>query len=454
MTTALGADGRCSSWPTSDFGDRLRELVSASRLSPRTGDGTRALGGRLRPLTGADDSPSRAACSGPGSGRYQRCTRDTPTRPRRLSDDCSPSKSCGCAGLRRGLRPAYKIVRATGRAYVAVGAKPGLRAHTRYRPAPRAPAFSRPRGAQTTGCGGGSAEQTTSRASCRARPATSPPTRITSSAAFSPLPASRRAGQAAGLTQAVKAISDNRESAVGHEDGRALEGRILPQAAIVEDQMPVIWECAERAGTGTARLRSDGRGSTRTDGDSLARFETFLPCRRTLSAAGPRPVCADPRVAPRAASALTSPASATRARGATEAAARRQRIRLWPLAATDCGRTHAFALWTHVAPAAVTRQPCRDGQRLVAAVRPAGDRARNRRGRMRACPRGHCRGILGPEHRRASPRPSTSRIVALGRPRCGARVRDASHRRPCCAGRSRRRALRGSPGRRRWTGTT
>ena len=217
--------------------------------------------------------------------------------------------------------PAYKIVRWTGRANLAIGARPG----------PRSPA-EKVTGLRLGHFGGflkaswrandwlwgrlDGADHLTRLllAPDRLRRAPDADALLQGLLAAGGVdPGEPAAGE---LARAITAMSDDRESAVrAHETvERWRMERILPrlQEAIVRDEMPVLWKQAEREREDDAV--SDGTRAwldAEAGSDARAKFESLPFVAETFAALGPRPVLTKP--AGRAASvglgALTSPAN-------------------------------------------------------------------------------------------------------------------------------------------------
>jgi hypothetical protein len=216
--------------------------------------------------------------------------------------------------------PAYKIVRMTGRAYVAVGAKPGLRAPGQKVTGLRLGHFGgflkaswRANDWLWGRLDGADHLTRLLLAPDRLRRAPDPDHLVEGLLAAGG--ATRGEPEAAELTRAVKAISDDRETPSRRTRRSSAGGRsrILPrlQAAIVEDEMPVIWECRTRA-QGQRDCESDGRMARHARHERLADAlrDTALR-RRDAGRCGPRPVLTRPagRAASIALGALTSPAN-------------------------------------------------------------------------------------------------------------------------------------------------
>jgi patatin-related protein len=328
VTTALGTRRTLfERWPTSDFSDGLRELdlgLTPSQRRPVTElvlsavAGAAAHSGLMRQsIASGLLGPERQAFL---SAALATLDADAPeTIVRRLLAVEIVQVALGCDD--EASEPAYKIVRMTGRAYVAVGAKPGLRTPAHKVTGLRLGHFGgflkaswRANDWLWGRLDGADHLTRLLLAPDRLRRAPDPDHLVDGLLAAAGVTPGEP--EAAELTQAVKAISDDRESAVqAHETvERWRKERILPrlQAAIVEDEMPVIWECAERERKDNAIANQTGAWlDTHATSDSLTRFETLPFVAETLGAVGPRPVLTRPagRAASIALGALTSPAN-------------------------------------------------------------------------------------------------------------------------------------------------
>ncbi len=374
VMTALGTRRKLFElWPTSDFSDGLRELDLGLKPSPR------------RPVTElvlsavADASDHRALMQqaiasgllGPERRAFLGAAlatldADAETIVRRLLALEIVQVALGCDD--EASEPAYKIVRMTGRAYVAVGAKPGLRTPAHKVTGLRLGHFGgflkaswRANDWLWGRLDGADHLTRLLLAPDRLRRAPDPDHLVEGLLAAGGV--TRGEPEAAELTRAVMAISDDRETAVqAHETvERWRKERILPrlQAAIVEDEMPVIWDCAERERKDNAIANQTGAWlDTHASSDALTRFETLPFVAETLGAMGPRPVLTRPagRAASIALGALTSPANRF------PAGARRLLRPLLDVSGFGYGLSQRptagaltrFALWTTLLLAAVT----------------------------------------------------------------------------------------------------